>query len=202
MVNRSDQSIHHRGFNLVEMLVTIAIIAILVSVSVPGFIDTIKRSQIKSHTHSVAKFIALGRSEAIDRFQTQVIMCVSTDRVKCAENNTTWESGWILFPDLDGDQKRDINTEALIRIQPEIDNGTTVRFFNNGKKEQRIVTFNSEGLPQSSGAFVVCNSLGATQAKALMMNASGQTRLATDDDDDITVNFSSDIDSGNNITCP
>jgi len=56
-----------RGFSLIEMLVAIAIIALLFKLAVPTFRTWIQNTQIRTAAHAIADGINLARGEAIRR---------------------------------------------------------------------------------------------------------------------------------------
>ena len=64
MLVRSEQAL---GFSLVELMVTIAIIAISTSFVIPSFKDFIANSQIRTTSESIRNGLQLARAEAVKR---------------------------------------------------------------------------------------------------------------------------------------
>ncbi len=85
-----------RGFSLLELMVTITIVAVLLAIAVPSFRDVIKRNQISSASNELLAGLSYARTEAIDRGQL-VSMCPSPDGLACTINGQTWEPGWIIY---------------------------------------------------------------------------------------------------------
>jgi type IV fimbrial biogenesis protein FimT len=64
-----------KGFTLIEILITLAIIAILVAVASPSFINIIKRDRLVTNTNHLHNTFKYARSEAIKREQ---VVSIST----------------------------------------------------------------------------------------------------------------------------
>lgn len=84
-----------RGFTLLELLVTISIVAILVAVAVPSMESSNKRGQVKAHQRHFLGALNYARSEAVSRNKL-VSMCASNDGATCGTN---WSGGWLIFVD-------------------------------------------------------------------------------------------------------
>jgi type IV fimbrial biogenesis protein FimT len=104
-VNKPTQSViylapHKRqcGFTLVELLVALAIAAVLLTLGVPSFRSTIASSRLTSSTSDLVGSLAQARSEAIRR-GVRVTVCISNDGATCATSGN-WDRGWISFVDI------------------------------------------------------------------------------------------------------
>jgi type IV fimbrial biogenesis protein FimT len=83
-----------RGFTLIELMIAIAILAILLGIAVPSFNDAALSSKLGSYANNMVASTNLARSEAIKR-NTAITLCVSTDGTNCATTGG-WEQGWIV----------------------------------------------------------------------------------------------------------
>src|SRR3569832_1171984 len=90
-----------RGFTLVELLVTISIATILVTLAVPSFSDFVKINRMITQTNDFVTALNVARSEAIRR-GNRITLCKSSDGAGCVSGGN-WEQGWIVFVDADGD---------------------------------------------------------------------------------------------------
>lgn len=103
----------HGGFTLVELLVTIAMLAIQLSLGVPAFAEMLASWQRDRATKAITAHLQLARTEAI-KSTRRVVMCNSTDNINCApKTNKEWKDGWLLFHDLNKNTIRD-DDEPLI----------------------------------------------------------------------------------------
>lgn len=83
------------GFTLLELLVTLAVAAILVTVAVPSFRSFVQSSRATTHTNDLVTALNLGRSEATRRGRP-IIVCSSTDGTTCS-GATDWRTGWVVL---------------------------------------------------------------------------------------------------------
>lgn len=82
------------GFTMIELLVVVAIVAIMAAVGIPSMLDMIRSSQLRSSTSQLYDAIILARSEAVKR-NAQVDVQPGTTCVNPASNNSAaWTGGW------------------------------------------------------------------------------------------------------------
>lgn len=178
-----------RGVTIIELMIVVLISGILLSVAVPSFQDNISRSRRLSAVQEMASTLAYARTEAVSR-ATPVSLCPTTDDSTC--NGTKWESGVLVFED-DGagagtafDRKR-TGDEELIRIYGGASSGITVRS-NASFATASGILYGVMGGTVDNGTLKICDSNGVSTASGLVLNRSGQARLATDDDNSGVIN--------------
>lgn len=94
-----------RGLTLIELMMTIAIAAILLAVAAPGFQQVLNGNRLSSAVNELASAINLARAEAV-RQNRRGVMCRSVDGSACDGTSSSW-GGWIVFVDVDADGVRD-----------------------------------------------------------------------------------------------
>ena len=127
-----------RGFTLVELLVVVAIVAILLSIGTPSYRYITTSYRMSSEVNGLLGDLMLARSEAIKEGQF-VTTCASADGATCS-GSTAWNTGWIVFSNgPNGAQP----SAGILRMQRKF-TGTTPDTFNanNGVS---AVTYNREG---------------------------------------------------------
>ena len=82
------------GFTLFELMVTLAVAALILSLGVPGFRSFIQNNRATTHTNDLVTALNLGRSEATRRGGS-ILLCSSSDGATCSGSND-WSSGWIV----------------------------------------------------------------------------------------------------------
>lgn len=85
------------GVSLIELLVTVAIVAILLAVAFPSFDGSMRRNRLATTTNELLGSVALARSEAIRNTRGAGI-CASADGLTCGSD---WNQGWLVW--VDGD---------------------------------------------------------------------------------------------------
>lgn len=85
-----------RGFTLLELMVTMAIVAVLLTIAAPSFRNTIARNRVSSASNDLLASVAYARNTAVDRGQL-VSMCPSADGANCTTDGEAFEPGWIVY---------------------------------------------------------------------------------------------------------
>jgi type IV fimbrial biogenesis protein FimT len=127
------------GFTLVEILIAMAVVAILLTVGIPSFRYITNSNRIAGEINGLLGDMQYARAEAVKEGRP-VTVCVSANGATCANTNT-WQSGWIVFSDVNGNAAVDVATDVVLRIQTPFSSTDSFVATN----AVGAVTFNREG---------------------------------------------------------
>lgn len=100
------------GITLIELVITLAVLAICISIAMPSMRVLIERHHAYAATSSLISHMAQTRMAAITHRQPAV-MCPSMDGTSCTSDRD-WSRGWMLFLDPDGNRMHSPG-ETIIR---------------------------------------------------------------------------------------
>ena len=109
-----------RAFTLIELLIAIAILAVLVTLATPSLQALIRNNRITGQANELVAGLMLGRSEAVKR-GVSVTLCpmdVDVNGVQTCAGTGNWHQGWMVFSDVvaDGGQV-DLGTDACLATE-------------------------------------------------------------------------------------
>ncbi|MGC1547762.1 MAG: GspH/FimT family pseudopilin [Rhodanobacter sp.] len=92
-MNRNHSRI--QGFTLIELVVTLVVLAILLAIALPSFTTAINNNHVASASNTLLADISYARTEAIDR-GTDVSICPSSTGQTCT-GGTAYDTGWLVY---------------------------------------------------------------------------------------------------------
>ncbi len=107
-----------RGLTAIELLVTIAILAILIGIAAPSMTRFIAQWRVSNALNALTGSLRLARTEAIARARPVVLCGVASDTSTSCQSSTGdtgLASGWIVFVDVDSSTSFSANDELLLR---------------------------------------------------------------------------------------
>jgi len=167
------------GFTLVELMVTIAVAAIVVAVGVPSFLRTLARHTIASQAEELQDAVRVGRNEAMKR-SGPVVLCRTEESnpSHCAGSGGSWQT-WVLFTDVARSGSFAAG-DAVLRQRQEASRRTVVT------SDAASIRFEATGIAHATtgSAVVVLGERGATdlaQQRQVCVNPRGEVVIVVGD---------------------
>ncbi|MCU7844143.1 MAG: GspH/FimT family pseudopilin [Candidatus Thiodiazotropha sp. (ex Monitilora ramsayi)] len=111
------------GFTLVELMITLAVGIIVLSIGVPAFTNMMAGNQATGTANELIAALRLTRSEAVKR-GTEVTICASNvANTTCSGDD--WHNGWIIYVDDNDDGTFGAADDTLIRVWQSPEGGAT-----------------------------------------------------------------------------
>jgi type IV fimbrial biogenesis protein FimT len=167
-----------RGFNLLELMITVTVATMFLMIVPPSFSAIIKGVRLKSQIYDFNGALDFARSEAVKR-GTWVTVCASADQAACGPSGTQWESGWIVFVDKNNNQTVDTGEGPALRAAGALLSTYTLRGTSTTTLTTYL-TFNAKGVSSASGQLVLCQGGQIKPARAVLIGASGRVTTARD----------------------
>lgn len=180
---------YFRGFTLVELMITLAVVAIVVSIAAPSMGQFIRENRAATQANNFLASLQLARTEAIRR-GVRVVMLRESD------NESVWDEGWIVFTHwaednvftFDRDEKNCSiqNQDCLLHVQPPLSGNITLR---SGTRHADWIAFLPSGEMRSSGSlggtlnngtFFLCTSLNKelSTPRRIILNNTGRAYVS------------------------
>ncbi len=169
-----------KGFTLLELMVTLAIAAILATTAMPGFTQSIVKNRLTTYNNELVGALNLARSEAIKRNQQVIVR----------KTGANWENGWHVFVDIDrsspaSDANRfndngdttlcETDEDCVLRVYSALPAGYTLQTnsFTN------FIRYKPSGRISLStgGTFAICENNNTSLSKEIIVITTGRTRL-------------------------
>lgn len=171
------------GFTLIELMITLSIAALVMTLGVPSFHNTILENRMISDFNTLVAALNLTRSEAIARNLPVTLCKGNTDGTAC-DSGASWKSGWIIFTDWQpplGSLSDNGNTtvceageDCLLRTLEPLSGSYKIMFTN----PDPYVSYDPMGSSQgSAGTFVFCDDRGVKFARGAVLSTNGRLRI-------------------------
>lgn len=158
----------NNGFTLIELMITIAIAAILLALAAPGFRDLLLNNRIATQNNDLISDLALARSEAAKR-GGRVTICTSSDGATCTNSN--WDEGRILF--VDASPYGAVGTgDTILRVREKLANNNTLT--SSAFTNTNYIQYFSSGIADSSGSFKLCDSRTGAHGNSISISNTGR----------------------------
>lgn len=159
-----------RGYSLLELMMTIALVALILTLGLPSFGKLAARQRQTVEINALFHAIHLARKESIMRKKV-VSLCPSFDGRRCTPGRD-WSGGFLMFQNTDRDEP------------PQIDHGEPVLYGHLAGETVKIAanrrgfTLRATVKRATNGTIVVCDHADRIPPKALVISYTGRPRVA------------------------
>jgi len=177
---------------LVELMITLVIVAILLGIGIPSMKSFMQGNRLIAASNALVSAVHIARSEAIKQ-NTAVTVCESSNGTSCG-NSGDWKNGWIVFTDSDynrvnsGAPCSGPNTDCLLRVHEGFDQSQLkISGLDPNTANVSSLTFTSRGLPlaangsATSAVFSICGLDGSGNtitSRAVVVSVAGRVRVS------------------------
>lgn len=153
----------NKGFTLIELMITVAIMSIMLTIGLPSFQSIIASSRLTSSANAMVSALQLARAEALKQHKTVVIRKKDND----------WAKGWEVFvDDLIENKTFDPGETVLVisssdAVSPTV---TVVATYSN------YVSYGANGRVNQAGHFTFCSD---SDFHSVVIAATGRVRVET-----------------------
>jgi type IV fimbrial biogenesis protein FimT len=113
------------GFTLYELMMTVAIVALILAFGIPNLREFTLNSRMTSTANDLQAAFMLARSEAA-RAKSNVTICASADPMGTADCGGAWDQGYIVFVD-EREPYGFRDGEPILRVHPPAASGVMFR---------------------------------------------------------------------------
>lgn len=153
----------HAGFTLIEVLVVVAIAAILTAMAIPSFSAATQNSRMVSEANNLLGAMNYSRTEAIRRGNNVLFG---------RRNGTDWNGGFVAFIDANGNNSWDAGEE--IRLWEPLHSSMSLSSGN----ARTLFIFNSAGLVNQNDVLTLCDNRTGETGRTLTLLISGMSYLS------------------------
>lgn len=162
-----------RGFTLLELLVALAVAAILATLAVPSFGSLRRAAALATTTNELLAALHFARSSAVRR-GVPVTLCLSSDGHACLASAQGLAGGWLVFEQPEAKVSDDASPpESILRSfrLPE-------SLFLQGTRP--AVTFWPFTRAGTTSTFALCDPHAEGRGRAIIVSQTGRPRVSTE----------------------
>lgn len=167
------------GATLLELMLVLAVSAIVLAIGIPSFISIATSSRLASATNSMVASLHLARSEAIKR-NSRTVLCPSASGTACADSGG-WQQGWLVFHDANNNASLDAGEAVILnqagmpagyRMTGQLSSSNYISYTPTGAAEKINGAF-------QAGKLTVCEAIESTvSARQIVISKTGRPRTA------------------------
>lgn len=167
----------HKGFTLLELLVSLSVMSILAAIAIPNFNSVIVRMRVDNEISELHRMLLVTRNTAINSGQ-KTILCPLDNTLQCS---TQWQNELSVFIDVNDNKLFDAN-EKVVKVRAKIIVGDELVYGKGRKKITFKPTGQLSGL--ANGTFRYCPKDYSNFSRGIIVARSGRVYQSSDIDND------------------
>lgn len=180
---RSAKHCTQAGFNIIELMVTVAILGVLTALAAPNFGESIKRYRVNAIRDDLVASVQLARAEAIRR--RRPVALIREEQAGCSAGVTLsidtddWSCGWRMVENTDADNTISTAERGLVLQTTTIPRGYSLMHPGRGE----FMISNIWGQITGAGQrFVIAppGGVGGKSTTTVCINTGGRIRTLED----------------------
>ncbi len=120
---------HQNGFTLIELMVSLFVLAIILGIAIPSFNDQIRNNRSLTYGEEFATALSYTRSEAVKRGRLVSLCPSNATQDDCGDD---WTEGWLAVLDTNGAASNSVTVGEVLRIWDAPDDGLTLTVQRDG----------------------------------------------------------------------
>ena len=161
-----------RGFTVLELMTTIAILAVVAGFGIPTFVTSIENTRAQTGANDFLLSIVQARNEAVKRNKS-VVICKSSTGTGCASSGG-WEQGWMSFVSTNATYE---SGEEIFASHLGLSGGTTLRAVSG---HDDTLFFLSDGSTGFTETFNVCVDDDTSRGRSIDISVTGRPSRDTE----------------------
>lgn len=160
-----------RGFTAFELLIVVAIAALLVAIAAPSFSQLRSGAGIGASANQMIWALHYARSSAILR-NLPTVLCLSNDGARCTTAAGALATGWIVFHDRDRSSPIQVSSVDEVLHRLSLPQNVTV------SGTRAAVTYWPTTRAGTTGTFKICDARKKLQGRSVIVSQTGRPRVA------------------------
>lgn len=169
----------YRGLTLIELMISLAILAVTVTVASPAMQQLIHGSRLRSETSRLLDAVNVARSEAVLR-NVPVGLCPSSMAVSgIPECAGSYADGWIVFTNPDRDEVVDADSDEVLRVFAALPPGYRLSNLAGTRPADELILYLPDGSSRRNLSLLLCPPVSyRLEPWRLVLNNVGRARAA------------------------